>query len=74
MHFQGKYPTDRYYDNKRKDLHELKLGKKTMEEHIQKFMKLLCYVDYIENERVKVQSFLGRLSSSYKERIEITNP
>lgn len=44
-----------------------------MEEHVQKYMEILRYVDYIE-ERVKMKSFLGDLPLSYRERIEFANP
>lgn len=44
-HFQEKYLFSRYYDNKRKEFNELKLGKKSMEEHVHKFVDLLRYVD-----------------------------
>ena len=40
-----------------------------MEEHVQKFMKFLRYVDYIKDERVKIQSFMSGFHSSYKYRI-----
>ena len=46
-YFQEKYLTAWYYDNKWKAFHVLKLGHKSMEEHVQKFMEMLCYVDYI---------------------------
>ena len=35
-------------------IHELKLGKKSMEENVKKFTELLRYMDYIREERVKV--------------------
>ena len=62
------------YENKRKEFHELKLGHKSMEEHIQKFMEILRHVGYIKVERVEVQNFLGGIPLSYKDRIEFTNP
>ena len=45
-----------------------------MEEHVHKFLELLRYVDYIKDERVKIQSFLGSLPLNYREIIEIVNP
>lgn len=41
-----------------------------MEEHVQEFMELLTYVDYIKDERVKIQSFLSGFPSSYKYKIK----
>lgn len=37
-------------------------------------MKLLRYVDYISKGRVKIQSFLGGLPLSYRDKIEFSNP
>lgn len=37
-------------------------------------MELLCYVDYIKYERVKIQSFLSGLPTSYKDRIDFIDP
>jgi hypothetical protein len=53
-YFKEKYLSSWYYDNKRKEFHELKLGHKSMEEHIQKFMELFRYVGYTKEERVKI--------------------
>lgn len=36
-HFKGKYMTERYYDDRSKDFHELKPGKTTMNELVTKF-------------------------------------
>lgn len=44
-----------------------------MEDHVQKFTELLRYVDYIREERVKIQSFLGGLPFSYRARNKFTN-
>jgi len=45
-----------------------------MEEHVQKLMELLRYVDYIKEERVKIQSFMSGFPSSYKYTIEFVDP
>ena len=45
-----------------------------MEEHVYKFMELLRYMDYIKDERVKIQSFLSGLPSYYKELIKFVDP
>ena len=37
-YFKEKYLSFQYYDNKRKEFHELKLEKKTMDEHAHKFL------------------------------------
>jgi hypothetical protein len=36
---------------------ELKLGSMTMEEYEKKFLELLRYVDFIKDEKVKIQYF-----------------
>ena len=72
--FQQKYLSDRYYDDKIKEFHELRLGQQTMEEYANKFLELLRYVRYIRDEKVKVQRFLSGLPQSYKDRIEFYDP
>jgi hypothetical protein len=42
-------------DVKTKELHELRLGKLTIDEYANKFLELLRYVPYIKDEKVKVQ-------------------
>ena len=72
--FRQKYLSDRYYDGKIKEFHELRLGKLTMEEYANKFLELLRYVRYIKNEKVKIQRFLSGLPQAYKDRIEFDEP
>ena len=64
-YFWEKYLSARYYDNNRKEFNELKLGQKSMERHVHKFLELLRYVDYIKDERVNIQSFLRNLPLNY---------
>ena len=52
-YFKQKYLSDRYYDDKIKEFHELRLGQQTMEEYANKFLELLRYVRYIKDEKVK---------------------
>ena len=73
-YFWEKYLSSRYYDNKKKEFNELKLGQKFMEEHVHKFLELLKYVDYIKDERVNIQSFLSSLPSNYRQWNEFVNP
>ena len=72
--FQAEYLSDRYYDDKIKEFHELRLGQKTMEEYANKFLELLRYVRYIRDEKVKVQHFLSGFPQSYKDKIEFYEP
>ena len=69
-YFKKKYLSNRYYDDKIKELHEMRLGQQTMEEYANKFLELLRYVKYIKDEKVKIQRFLSGLPQSYKDRIE----
>ena len=73
-YFKQKYLSDRYYDDKIKEFHEMRLGQLTMEEYDNKFLKLLRYVRYIKDEKVKIQRFLSGLPQSYKDRIEFDEP
>ena len=47
-YFKEKYLSVKYYDNKMKYFNELKLGQKSMEEHIHKFLEMLRYVDVMQ--------------------------
>ena len=45
-----------------------------MEEYANTFLELLRYVQYIRDEKVKVQRFLSGLPQYYKDRIEFYEP
>lgn len=49
------------------EIHDLKLGQLTMEEHATKFMSLLRYVPYIREEKAKFQSFMSSLPALMNE-------
>jgi hypothetical protein len=42
-------------DGKTKKFYELRLGKLTIDEYVNKFLKILRYVPYIKDEKVKMQ-------------------
>ena len=73
-YFKQKYLSDRYYDDKIKEFHELRLGQQTMEEYAKKILELLRYVRYIKDENVKIQRFMSGLPQSYKDRIKFYEP
>ena len=73
-YFRHKHLSDRYYDDKIKEFHELKLGQLSMEEYANKFLDLLRYVRYIRDDKVKIQRFLSGLPQSYKDRIAFDEP
>ena len=73
-YFKEKYLSDRYYDDKIKEFHELRLGHQTMEEYANMFLELLRYVRYIKDEKVKIQRFLSGFPQSYKDRIDFYEP
>ena len=56
-YFKQNYLSDRYYDDKIKKFHDLRLGQLTMEEYANKFLELLRYVKYIKDDKVKNISF-----------------
>ena len=72
--FKSRYLNERYYDDKAKEFHELRLGQLTMDEFVTKFTNLLRYVPYIREEKAKLQKFLNCLPTVYKEKIEFDNP
>jgi hypothetical protein len=53
---------------------ELKLGTMTMEEYEKWFFELLKYIDFIKDEKVKIQRFLNGLPSFYSDNIQYDNP
>jgi hypothetical protein len=63
-----------YYERKMKEFFELNLGTMTMEEHEKWFFELLKYVDFIKDEKVKIQRFLSGLPSLYIDKIKYDNP
>ena len=73
-HFKQKYLSDRYYDDKIKEFHELRLGQQTMEEYASNFLELLRYVKYIKDEKLKIQHFLSGLPQYYKDIIDFYEP
>ena len=69
-YFKQKYLSDRYYDDKIREFHELRLGQLTMEEYENKFLEMLRYVRYIRDDKMKIHSFLSGIPQQYKDRIE----
>eukprot|EP00253_Pinus_taeda_P001879 PITA_01879 len=72
--FKERYLTERFYDEKAREFHDLRLGQQTMDEFITRFTSLLRYVPYIREEKEKVQRFVSSLPSYMRERIEFDNP
>ena len=58
-----------YYDRKIQEFFELKMGNMTMEEYERKFLELSRYVDYIKDEKAKIQRFLSGLPTYYRDKI-----
>eukprot|EP00253_Pinus_taeda_P033796 PITA_33796 len=73
-YFKERYLTERFYDEKVREFHDLWLGQQTMDEFITRFTSLLCYVPYIREEKEKVQRFVSSLPPYMWERIEFDNP
>jgi hypothetical protein len=57
-----------------KEFFELKLGTMTMEEYEKRFFELLKYVNFIKDEKIKIQRFLSGLPSLYIDKIQYDNP
>eukprot|EP00253_Pinus_taeda_P033032 PITA_33032 len=73
-YFKERYLTERFYDEKAKEFHDLRLGQQTMDEFINRFTSLLRYVHYLKEEKAKVQRFVSSLPMYMRERIEFDNP
>eukprot|EP00253_Pinus_taeda_P020164 PITA_20164 len=72
--FKERYLTERFYDEKAREFHDLRLGQQTMDGFITRFTSLLRYVPYIREEKAKVQRFISSLPAYMRERIEFDNP
>eukprot|EP00253_Pinus_taeda_P032987 PITA_32987 len=73
-YFKERYLIERFYDEKEREFHDLRLGQQTMDEFITRFTSLLRYVPYIREEKAKVQRFVSSLPPYMRERIEFDNP
>eukprot|EP00253_Pinus_taeda_P011015 PITA_11015 len=73
-YFKERYLTERFYDEKAKEFHDLRLGQQTMDEFINRFASLLRYVPYLKEEKAKVQRSVSSLPMYMRERIEFDNP
>jgi hypothetical protein len=63
-----------YYERKTKEFFELKLGSMTMDEYEKMFFEFLKYVNFIKDDKVKIQRFLSGLPSFYSDKIQYDNP
>jgi hypothetical protein len=73
-YFKKKYLSEKYFNGKTKKFCELKLGQLTMDEYVNKFLVLIRYVPYINDEKVKMQRFISVLPQSYWDIIEFDEP
>jgi hypothetical protein len=73
-YFQDKYFSEHYYERNMKDLFEIKMGTMTMEEYEKQLFEFMNYVDFIKDEKVKIQRFLSGLPSFYSDKIRYDNP
>ena len=70
--FQEKYMSERFFDCKVKEFHELRMGSMIMDTFTNIFLYLLHYVPYIKEEKVKIQQFLGCLPPRFRDRLNLT--
>jgi hypothetical protein len=68
-YFGKMYLTKRYYDRNMKEFFELNLGSMTIDEYEQRFLELLKYVAFIEDETVKIKRYLSGFPPSIGEKI-----
>jgi len=69
-YFQKEYLSKNYYEKKMQELFELMLGRMTMGEYENNLSRLLKYVDFIKDEKVKTHRFLSGMPSFYKYNIQ----
>ena len=66
--------SERLFDRKVKQFHELCMGSMTMDAFINRFSDLLHYVPYIKDEKLKIEQFLRCLPPNFQEMIEFDMP
>lgn len=64
--FRKKYLSERYYDNKGKELYELKMGSMKNEEYTTNFLELLRHIPYLKDEKAKFHIFVSGLPLAFK--------
>jgi len=73
-YIKRKFMSEQYFEEKEKELYDLKLGSMTMKELCSKFLSLLRFVPYKIDEKPKIQRFLSCLPLAFKDKIEYDNP
>ena len=73
-YFKRNFLSEQYYEERDKEFYELKLDSMLMKGLSSKFLSLLRYVPYITDGKPKIQRFLSRLPTSFKDIIEFDNP
>ena len=66
--------SERFFDRKAKEFHELRMGSMTMDVFINRFQDLLHYAPYIKDEKVNIHQFLGCLPPNFWDMIEFDMP
>ena len=73
-YFQEKYLYENYVERNMKYFFEIKLGTMKMDAYEKQFFELMKYVDFIKDDKVKIQIFLSGLPSLYSDKIQYDNP
>jgi hypothetical protein len=73
-YFQEKYFSKHYNERKTKYFFELKFRSMKMDEYEKRIFEFLKYVDFIKDEKVKIQIFLSGLPSFYSDNTQYDNP
>ena len=74
MYFKQESLSQHYYDKKMQEFFKIWLGNMTMEEYEKRFLELFSYVDFIQEEKVKIQRFLSGLSTFYWDKTAYDEP
>jgi len=71
--FKERYLCERYYDDKAKEVYDLKMGFMADEDYIRILLGLLRYVSYLKDEKDKIERFISGLLVVFKDRIDLNN-
>jgi len=72
--FKKKFFSKRYYDERAKELYEMRMGSITDDEYTIIFLELLRYVPYLKYNKVKIQRFINGFLVAFKDQIEFDEP
>ena len=73
IHFKEDYLSQQFYDKIVQEFFEHKLGNMSMEDYEKRFLELLGYVEFINNEKLKIKCFNSGFPMYYRDILTMMN-